>query len=458
MEKNFITEVPKTRIYKSRDGWTGDTLVKVKGICYEISTSKHSNGVISSSAQEVTDEGGGSVSFVMFQSKNYKLLSERAICNENKIKALHAEALTKFEQMTDELPSKDETDELKPGQVIFLNGYGQDEYDHERELVYKVEGKTVWYVNEKTLALGQHSLNTIRDIEEKFGIGMYFKKGDTVDMDIVNNLVIDATEKAAKDEAERPAREAAAKAERDAERAEIEAQYPYLEKVGEHSGGGKHVAVNLRIELKRQFPGVKFGITSSYSSCNIRWTDGPTKDQVQAITSKYEDHVTDFTGDYRDYSPSIFNNVFGGCNYVSEHRDWSAETEAILISWAYDPECEDPRGESRANELFRNLAIPLSAWEIVYEDKTDEWKAQLLDEETPEPQPAEICDNSGMVVRRNEEKDGIEISFPAKPDDAIIEMLKMTGFRWSRFAKVWWAKYTDDLWQFANSISAIMAD
>ena len=51
-------------------------------------------------------------------------------------------------------------------------------------------------------------------------------------------------------------------------------------------------AKNIHIELKAEFPGVKFSVTSkSYSmgnSINVDWTDGPTEKQVDEIISKYQ--------------------------------------------------------------------------------------------------------------------------------------------------------------------------
>lgn len=48
----------------------------------------------------------------------------------------------------------------------------------------------------------------------------------------------------------------------------------------------------LRAALKRQFPGVKFGVrTQSYSmgaSLNVTWTDGPAVDEVRAVAGQYD--------------------------------------------------------------------------------------------------------------------------------------------------------------------------
>lgn len=53
----------------------------------------------------------------------------------------------------------------------------------------------------------------------------------------------------------------------------------------------KDTAKLVRAALKRHFPGVKFGVKSqTYSggaSINVDWTDGPTRRQVETVTSDY---------------------------------------------------------------------------------------------------------------------------------------------------------------------------
>ena len=53
----------------------------------------------------------------------------------------------------------------------------------------------------------------------------------------------------------------------------------------------KDLAVLVRTALKAKWPNVKFGITSSRgggSSVSVRWQDGPTSRQVQAVAGQFE--------------------------------------------------------------------------------------------------------------------------------------------------------------------------
>ena len=52
--------------------------------------------------------------------------------------------------------------------------------------------------------------------------------------------------------------------------------------------------------------------------------------------------------------------------------------------------------------------------------------------------------NTEREIRRNEERNGIEIKFTSKPNDETLTKLKNNGFRWSKFSKVWYTKFSPD--------------
>ena len=60
-------------------------------------------------------------------------------------------------------------------------------------------------------------------------------------------------------------------------------------------------------------------------------------------------------------------------------------------------------------------------------------------------------------VNLNQELNGIEISFAAKPEGATLEALKANGFRWSPKNKLWYAKQTAERVQFAQTLGALEA-
>lgn len=106
----------------------------------------------------------------------------------------------------------------------------------------------------------------------------------------------------------------------------VDPAYSKLTQTGEGSGGGKLVAVNLRVELKAAFPKVKFSIRSDYNSVRIAWIDGPTTAQVESITARYSAGHFDGMDDSYHYSRSPFTSVFGSAQYIFENRAYSVAT------------------------------------------------------------------------------------------------------------------------------------
>lgn len=69
--------------------------------------------------------------------------------------------------------------------------------------------------------------------------------------------------------------------------------------------------------------------------------------------------------------------------------------------------------------------------------------------EIPEPQPR----TEGVMVKINEDKNGIEIYFDAKPDERIRSKLKLNGFRFHRHGVFWYARQSDQRLSFATSLA-----
>lgn len=108
------------------------------------------------------------------------------------------------------------------------------------------------------------------------------------------------------------------------DKASLPARFPYL-----RPGSGVVAgAANIRIELKRAFPSVKFSVKSEHrgsSSINIGWTDGPTSEQVEKITGKYQEGSFNGMEDIYEYNhDAVWPDVFGGARYVFENRHESA--------------------------------------------------------------------------------------------------------------------------------------
>ena len=105
-------------------------------------------------------------------------------------------------------------------------------------------------------------------------------------------------------------------------------EYKHLQQ-GNDEYGGKLAAVNIRAELKRAFPGVKFSVRKvNYGSLSIGWKDGPTEAQVEAITDKYETGHFNGMEDIYEYNTGPWHEVFGGAKYIRTNRD---ESSALVV-------------------------------------------------------------------------------------------------------------------------------
>jgi hypothetical protein len=86
------------------------------------------------------------------------------------------------------------------------------------------------------------------------------------------------------------------------------------------------VAALLRQCLKEAFPGQRFSVTSD-GSLNVRWTDGPTAEQVERIAGTFAGSYFDGMIDYRG---SLYHSLDGrrvsfGCDFVFCSRDFSRD-------------------------------------------------------------------------------------------------------------------------------------
>lgn len=94
----------------------------------------------------------------------------------------------------------------------------------------------------------------------------------------------------------------------------------------------------VRAALRESFPGVKFSVRSStYSggaSIDVRWTDGPTGPQVDAILGRFEGAYFDGMIDYKGsrYHRLDGQPVHFGADFIHGHREHSDALLARAIA------------------------------------------------------------------------------------------------------------------------------
>lgn len=104
---------------------------------------------------------------------------------------------------------------------------------------------------------------------------------------------------------------------------QLKTEYAHLEQV---KGSSQRITAtkNIKTELKRTFPDMKFSITSKTfsmgDSIDVSWTDGPTAKDVSAVIDKYA---------YTSSDP--FNSLFGDAKYVHANRKESFAFVARVV-------------------------------------------------------------------------------------------------------------------------------
>lgn len=115
----------------------------------------------------------------------------------------------------------------------------------------------------------------------------------------------------------------------------VDPKFSHLEQRGE--GCPAAAVKNIRKDLKKHFPGVKFSVRQSrgYSSVTVAWTDGPTAAQVEEVTGRYKAGHFDGMADCYEFSRSPFGEVFGSIQYINVSRTNSDELTSYAIAEAF---------------------------------------------------------------------------------------------------------------------------
>lgn len=288
------------------------------------------------------------------------------------------------------------------------------------------------------------------------------------------------------------ANEAAEQKKIDTERivADLRKRYPWAVPAGNLSGHAR-AAKNIKAELTRAFPGVKFSVRSdSFSggnSVDVSWPLGPSGKAVDAILNKYEYGSFDGMTDSYDYDHSAYGDavsiVLGRAKYVHGQRETHSIHEAVeralceLQHVEYAGSYTDimksggwgnETAQSQANQLISVTEFPVNfdgQFTIEHDDRDDRPHWCKIVFPAPETDMSGTdyttlgdvlnpTDTGDVQVTENDEKNGVEIRFACKPSDDVRDSLKFHGFRWSRFQSLWYARRTPETLSFARSLVA----
>jgi hypothetical protein len=126
---------------------------------------------------------------------------------------------------------------------------------------------------------------------------------------------------------------------------------------------------NLKRELQRAFPGIKFSVSSeSYSggdSITVRWTLGPSTDEVKAISNKYKKgHFNGMEDIYETDYENVWPELFGGTKHVFESHgapQGAAEQIAEQLKTMHNYEGDQWAPGSDATKLILHQSFPAGA-------------------------------------------------------------------------------------------------
>lgn len=226
-----------------------------------------------------------------------------------------------------DVPENSILNNLPIGTVLQWSGYG----DHRIVIVkncgisdssFAGHGTTYECIDLVNYGRERHQSMGIRHISKKYGIGIYLIDVPLMSPDEIMDVLTKEKEANVRKAKELEIKET--KRKEDFER--LNNVYSYLSKV--HPGGyasAKLGASNIRIELKKAFPKVKFSVRSSVfsggDSINVDWIDGPTTEAVDKIIGKYQEgHFNGMEDIYERNTENQFPDIYGGAKYVNGQR------------------------------------------------------------------------------------------------------------------------------------------
>lgn len=128
-------------------------------------------------------------------------------------------------------------------------------------------------------------------------------------------------------------------------RENLKAEFPHLVQSSADMHGAVLVTKNLRIELKRLYPLVKFVVRAARTSAvTVRWQDGPSGRAIEEGFGKYR---TGQSKSGRAGSTTAWHNVFGGVQILSFYRDTSDGLVERAISAVWEKHAGDLNGIPR---------------------------------------------------------------------------------------------------------------
>lgn len=239
--------------------------------------------------------------------------------------------------------------ELPKGTIVYAFGGGMEESRWATtgkgdEIVKLSENDSDSYFSNPFNNLDKYC----RPISEKFGIGFYYDLDAPRATDDEISQAIERANNFLKEEEEEKNR---AEDERKRAREDVIKKYGQIfdQPSGEHITDAVLVAKHIRQDLASAFPGQKFSVRKAdYSTINIEWEDGPTRDEVEQIAGKHERTCAPdrWNADLWEHNDTAFTSVFGGVDYIFYYRETAPENREISLYTKPEPK-QDKTNETK---------------------------------------------------------------------------------------------------------------
>lgn len=178
-----------------------------------------------------------------------------------------------------------------------------------------------------------------RPISEKFGIGFYYDLDAprATDEEIAQAIARGNDFIKEREEEKNRAEEESKRA-----REEVLKKYGaiYDQPSGKYMTDAVLVAKHIRQDLTNAFPKQKFSVRKAdYSTINIEWKDGPTREEVEQIAGKHERICSrdKWNDDLWEHNDTAFTSVFGGVDYIFYYRETAPENKNVSLYTKPEP-------------------------------------------------------------------------------------------------------------------------
>ncbi len=303
---------------------------------------------------------------------------------------------------------------IEVGQIIFLNGYGQTVHDHERLAVYKIE-ETDFGTNFKCVNLDKPALVThdhVRPVEKLHGIGIYYKAGDTVSQEVIDQAM------------------PAAIAAENAKKAE------------------QHKIKDLKEERQQK--------------AKIWWAENTPKWATSFIVAEFKKDESDSMSDYFHASTQkrllLAWSASDRMNFKEMRQAaLNAEETKSIIDGLEDDKYHRICGNYYHGWTVKKYRIgSMNSWNDDF--VADPENIRLPKESASVSSAPAPLGNYPAACKLNKSKGGIEIYFNSKPSTATLDHLKANGFRWGKFNKCWYRTDCEAARRIVEKYAAIPED